>query len=178
MKYTTQTITTFVGLFLFSSQAIAQLSPEAVRDDLLQHFNYSSSKVLQLSEAIPAELFDWSPGEDIMSVGHVFAHIARYNYMYLEDNLGVAAPAGIDLDTLEEIRDKDRLVGILKESVRHAQKTIMALNSEELTQESVLYGRDVKGWSVIVQLVTHLNEHTGQSVAYARMNGIVPPWSM
>jgi len=165
-------------MFFFIGQAIAQLSPEAVRDDLLQHFIQSSQKVLKLSEAVPAELYAWSPGDGVMSIGHVYAHIARYNYMYLEDNMGVLVPDGIDLDTLEEIRDKDRLVGILQESVRHAQKAIQALTPSELRKETVLYGRDVESWRVLVQLVAHLNEHVGQSVAYARMNEVVPPWSM
>ena len=31
-------------------------------------------------------------------------------------------------------------------------------------------------WSVW-PAVAHMNEHVGQSIAYARMNGIVPPWS-
>jgi len=26
-------------------------------------------------------------------------------------------------------------------------------------------------------IANHVSEHMGQSVAYARMNGIVPPWS-
>jgi uncharacterized damage-inducible protein DinB len=41
-----------------------------------------------------------------------------------------------------------------------------------------LYGRDVGEWAVLLQLVTHMNEHLGQSIAYARMNGVTPPWSM
>ena len=43
--------------------------------------------------------------------------------------------------------------------------------------ERTLYGRQVGEWAVLLQLVTHMNEHLGQSIAYARMNGVVPPWS-
>ena len=32
-------------------------------------------------------------------------------------------------------------------------------------------------WAVLLQLLAHMNEHLGQSIAYARMNGVVPPWS-
>lgn len=167
-----------VAIWSPAANSSAQMSPEKLRDDLLQHFILSSSKVLQLSEAVPAGLYEWAPSEGVMTVAHVFAHIARYNYMYLEENLGIAAPEEIDYHKIEDIRDKERLVGILQESVRHAQEAIRAMRVEDLMAETVLYGRDVEGWSVLVQLVSHLNEHTGQSVAYARMNGIVPPWSM
>ena len=30
---------------------------------------------------------------------------------------------------------------------------------------------------VLVSIATHAHEHLGQSIAYARMNGVVPPWS-
>ena len=47
----------------------------------------------------------------------------------------------------------------------------------DLTKMTRLYGRDVAQWAVLLQLVAHLNEHLGQSIAYARSNGVVPPWS-
>ncbi len=51
------------------------------------------------------------------------------------------------------------------------------MSEADLTRQTPLYGRDVAGWAVLFQLLAHMNEHVGQSVAYARMNGIVPPWS-
>jgi hypothetical protein len=30
---------------------------------------------------------------------------------------------------------------------------------------------------VLTLLVSHLHEHLGQAIAYARMNGVAPPWS-
>jgi uncharacterized damage-inducible protein DinB len=168
-----------LALIAFSSQeTVAQTNSEALRDDLLQHFNTSSSKVIDLSKAIPASLFDWAPGAGVMSVANVYAHIARYNYMYLAENLGIPAPAGVDYEKMEDLTNKEDIVAALVASVRHARTAIAAMNSDALTRETTLYGRKVESWSVVVQLVAHLNEHTGQSVAYARMNGVVPPWSM
>ena len=51
------------------------------------------------------------------------------------------------------------------------------MTEDELTALTTLYGRRVAGWAVLFQLISHMNEHVGQSVSYARMNGIVPPWS-
>jgi len=31
--------------------------------------------------------------------------------------------------------------------------------------------------AVLLQLLAHTNEHLGQSIAGAGMNGVVPPWS-
>jgi hypothetical protein len=39
------------------------------------------------------------------------------------------------------------------------------------------FGKDAIAEGVFLRLLVHNNEHMGQSIAYARMNGIVPPWS-
>lgn len=149
----------------------------AIRDEMLGQFQGSSMKMTQLSEAMPAELWDWSPMEGTMTVATVYAHIARYNFMYLSDNLGIAAPDGIDWQNLETLTDKTAIRDALVRSIAHVRETVGAMTPEDLTRMTTLYGRRVPGWAVLVQLVSHMNEHVGQSVAYARMNGVVPPWS-
>jgi len=106
----------------------------AVRDELLLQFEVSMQKFIALAEEMPADRFTWKPQKDAMEVGHVYAHVANYNYSYPSTAMGIAAPAALKLDTLERMRDK-------------------------------------------AQLVAHMNEHLGQSIAYARANEIVPPWS-
>jgi len=156
--------------------AAAQM-PTEFRDEFLAHFERSSAKVRQLAEAVPEDLYTWSPSEGVMEIGHVYMHVARYNFMYLEDNLGIAAPEDLDLDALEEMRGKGDVIAILERSVAHVQEHVSAMSAGDLTAETELYGRRVAGWAVLFQLLAHMNEHVGQSVSYARMNGIVPPWS-
>ena len=52
-----------------------------------------------------------------------------------------------------------------------------AMDASSLDRQTELCGRDVGEWAVMLQLVTQMNEHLGESIAYARMDGIVPPWS-
>ena len=91
-----------------------------------------------------------------MSVANVYAHIARYNYMYLAENLGIPAPAGVDYEKMEDLTNKEDIVAALVASVRHARTAIAAMNSDALTRETTLYGRKVESWSVVVQLVATL----------------------
>lgn len=150
---------------------------EAIRDDMLGHFGNSSFKMDALSKAMPAELYSWAPGEGLMTVAEVYAHIARYNFMYLNDNLGIPAPDGIDWQNLESWTDKARIVEALELSIAHVNEKVAAMTEHDLNTTTRLYGREVQGWAVLTQLVAHMNEHVGQSVAYARMNGVAPPWS-
>jgi uncharacterized damage-inducible protein DinB len=76
------------------------------------------------------------------------------------------------------VTEKAETVRLLSESMDWVRKVIGDMSDADLESSTVLYGRDVAKASVLLQLVTHMNEHLGQSIAYARMNGIVPPWSM
>ena len=150
---------------------------DAMRTELLMQFDMSMRKFIALAKAMPAEKFTWSPGTGVMEVGHVFMHVAHYNYAYPSQNMGVAAPAGVDLASMEAVRAKEEVVRALEQSQAYVRDAISAMSSSDLAQPTRLYGRDVQRYAVLVQLVAHMNEHLGQSIAYARMNGIVPPWS-
>ncbi len=155
----------------------AQTAPPGSREELLMQFNNSASKFEALAAAMPADKFAWSPGPGVMSVANVYAHVARYNYGYLSENMGVAAPRGIRLDTLERMTDKAQLVALLKSSAEYVRQNVRQMPDPQMSKPTELYGRTVPQWSVLLQLVAHMNEHLGQSIAYARMNGVVPPWS-
>ena len=157
--------------------ASAQANPAAGKQEFLGQFQTSMSKFIALAEAIPADKYAWSPGEGVMTVAHVYAHVAHYNYGYPSQSMGVALPPGIGLDTLERVRDKAQVVAMLRSSAAFVTKAMAAKSDADLAAGTELYGRTVPQWSVLLQLVSHMNEHLGQSIAYARMNGIVPPWS-
>ncbi len=160
-----------------ASPISAVTDPITIRDEILDHFQRSSYKISELARVMPADKFSWAPGEGVMQVGEVYMHIARYNFMYLDQNLGIAPPNGFDYADIEAIRDKEKVREIHEMSVRHVMEQVSALTEAKLDGETELYGRTVQGWAVLLQLVSHMNEHVGQSVSYARMNGIVPPWS-
>jgi uncharacterized damage-inducible protein DinB len=156
--------------------ASAQNTTATLRSELLSQFNQSIRKVIALAEAMPADRYTWHP-PGAMPVGQVYGHIARYNYGYPADAMGTAVPSGIGLDTLEAMRDKAQLVQLLRRSADHVRRTVTDMPVEQLDASTTLYGRSVPRWAVVLQLVTHMNEHLGQSIAYARANNVAPPWS-
>lgn len=165
-----------LAMGLSPGRAAAQPQLE-IRDELMRHFETSMGKFIALANAMPPEKFTWSPGEGVMEVGQVYMHVARYNYFYPSQSLGGTLPAGLDMDGMEDLRNKEAVVRALEASRDWVRGIVGDLTAANLSNETRLYGRDVPGWAVLVQLVSHMNEHLGQSIAYARMNGIVPPWS-
>ncbi len=170
-------LTLALALLGGAQRAPAQSTPLEVREQAADHFDRSSRKIVMLARAMPAELYPWRPGDGVMSVGQVYMHIARYNYLYLAESLGIHAPPTVDWPNFESITDKARVLELLEQSVQHVRTSVAAMDEQSLTRSTLLYGRRVAAWAVLVQLVAHMNEHVGQAVAYARVHGIVPPWS-
>ena len=166
-----------LALLVTATTATAQNAPPGSREELLMQFNSSASKFEALAAAMPADKFNWSPGPGVMTVAQVYAHVAHYNYRYPSQNMKLAAPRGVSLDTLERMTDKAQIVALLKSSAEYVRQGVREMPEAQLAQNTQLYGRTVPQWSVLLQLVAHMNEHLGQSIAYARMNGVVPPWS-
>ena len=164
-------------LTLISMPAAAQEAPEAIREDILRQFDASMRKFEALAQAMPETAYEWSPGEGVMPVARVFAHVARYNYYYPAEGLGAPPPEGVDLATMEAITDKERIVALLARSGEHVRTLARQGSDADWAAPARLYNRELARWGVLLQLVTHMNEHLGQSIAYARMNGVVPPWS-
>lgn len=147
-------------------------------DELRGQFAASAQKLVALAEAMPAESYSWQPMEGVYTVAAAYMHIARYNYMYPDMYLGVDAPAAVDYGSLEErVTAKDEAVRILAASMDHVRAVMDSMSDADLSKPTELYGRGVENWAVLLQLVTHMNEHLGQTIAYARMNEVVPPWS-
>src|SRR5688572_663467 len=173
------TATAAVTLHAGSLQAQASNggTPATFRSEFLGQFESSMSKFIALAKAMPADKYAWSPGPGVMTVARVYGHVANYNFYYPASAMGIASPNGIGLDSLEKMTNKAAIVAILERSNAHVKSSIGALTDEQLAKPTKLYGRTIPQWAVLFQLVAHMNEHLGQSIAYARSNGVVPPWS-
>jgi uncharacterized damage-inducible protein DinB len=158
---------------------MAQSSPPSFLEEFEGQFDASAEKVVALARAMPDDTYAWEPMEGVYSVARAYMHIARYNYYYPEVALGVPSPMGAaEYDTWEEgVTDKQEVIAILSESMEHVRRVVARMSPADLDRNTRLYGRDVGQWAVLLQLIAHMNEHLGQSIAYARMNHIVPPWS-
>ncbi|GMV04488.1 MAG: hypothetical protein AMXMBFR53_07680 [Gemmatimonadota bacterium] len=162
-----------------AAEAAAPSTPPGFAEEFKGQFEASARKLVALAQAMPEAAYAWRPGEGVMSVGEVYAHIAAYNLRYPDQNLGVAPAPGLEgYDGWEgSAVTKAEVTRILGPSMDHVRKVAAALDAAALEKGTTLYGRDVAQWAVLLQLLAHMNEHLGQSIAYARMNGVVPPWS-
>ena len=65
----------------------------------------------------------------------------------------------------------------LKESFAHFRGAIIALNEGDADKPQKMFNRSTTLRGSFIAITGHFGEHVGQSIAYARVNGVVPPWT-
>jgi uncharacterized damage-inducible protein DinB len=135
-------------------------------------------KFVGLAGAIPQEKFTWRPADGVRSVSELFLHISGANYG-IPGMMGVPPPAGFDGKTFEEsTTDKAKIIEQLNKSFAAAITAVQGMTNADFAKPEKKLGPDANDGDVVYLLVTHAHEHLGQSIAYARVNGIVPPWAV
>jgi uncharacterized damage-inducible protein DinB len=144
--------------------------------DLVADFDDPMTHLLELAEAMPADKYGWRPGEGVRSFSQVLMHVAAGNYV-ASASLGKAIPAGVDPRKLEETTDKAAAIATLRASIDHFKAAVTAVSDADLTAPVELFGMKLNKRRVMLLMQGHGHEHLGQAIAYARMTGVVPPWS-
>ena len=65
----------------------------------------------------------------------------------------------------------------LKKSLQAVKAAHLAETPEDLKRPVKNYDRDATVDGMYLRIIVHANEHMGQLITYARMTGVVPPWS-
>ncbi len=147
------------------------------RSEVLALVMIQENEFLRLAEAFPAEKYTWRPAPGVKSVAEVFLHASAANYnMY--KLVGAPFPAGLDVAGMEQsTTDKAKVIATLKVSYAHAKKAITDMPDANLEKTLDWLGGTITQRGVLLYIVPHIAEHLGQAIAYARINGVVPPWS-
>ncbi len=134
-------------------------------------------KFVDLANSMPAEKLTWRPSADSRSFAEVFLHVAAERYGIL-NMMGAETPSGVDRKGLEKsTTDRAAIVAELNKSWAFTQKTIQGMNNADFAKLLPKLGPQANAGDVVYILVADAHEHLGQSIAYARENGIVPPWT-
>lgn len=160
-------------------------NPRPVMEALARDLEQVEEKMVSLAEAIPASSYDWRPAEGVRSVSEVLVHVAADNWFF-PTAVGVPAPeaTGILADDYPSIQEyeartmtPDEAVAAMRESFRHLEEAMAAVDDAGLHEPMEFFGQEYTPLQLWVLATTHVHEHLGQLIAYARTNGVVPPWS-
>lgn len=162
-------------VLMLSASAAAQVPP-GVGEGWLGELDHAARQLVQLAEATPAEKFSWRPAPGVRSIGEVYMHIALGNHFLLAQT-GVKPPfdaASLGKEPEKSKTAKADVVAFLKGSFDAVRGAYTAADRQKSVK---LFGKETTADNVFLRILVHNHEHMGQSIAYARMNGVAPPWS-
>jgi uncharacterized damage-inducible protein DinB len=132
--------------------------------------------LIALAETIPADKYAWRPGPGVRSTSEVIMHIAISNFWLLSVT-GPPMPNDLTSNELEKsVTQKADVVNWLRRSLEAVRKGRANLKAGDLNRKVKIENRDANVDGIYLRIIVHANEHMGQLVAYARVNGIAPPW--
>ena len=158
------------------------LSTSTVQSEMLADLGELREKYLRLADAMPESAYEWRPAEDVRSVSEVYMHIVAANIGIVTSVLQVpppamADPAWYDFQNAESITGKMTIGEALAASFDYVAEVVQNSSSERLQEAVDLFGQETSVRGALQLVITHCHEHLGQSIAYARVNGVTPPWS-
>ncbi len=175
MKWNRMLMAAVLGLAVSSAANADDVT--GIRGDLVKSITDVQDKLVSLAKVTPEKKFMWRPAKGVRSIGEVYMHVAGGNYMFPSFN-GVKPPDGMGPDMEKNSTDKAKVIDALEDSFKHIRRAIENTPEADLDKQIKAFGGDMSVRAMYVTAVTHQHEHLGQSIAYARMNGITPPWSM
>lgn len=159
-----------IALALMAPLALAQ--PAGLQAAFARDAGTLSEKFSGLARVMSGK-YEWKPGQGVRSVGDVFNLIVEENGLLADALMGKtntgAEPA--------PITDPGKMQDALKASYANLQKAIAGLSDNDLPTHVKLFGHDLTKQGAVMLILEDQHEHLGQSIAYARSNGVVPPWS-
>ena len=155
---------------------LAQKAPEGIWQGYDGEWRHVSNQLIALAQATPEEKFSWRPGPGARSTSEVYMHIVMANF-YLLSVTGSKMPADLKKGMDKSVTSKTGVIGWLKRSLDAVKQAHSAVAPQDLQRKVHIADRDATVDGMYLRIIVHANEHMGQLVAYARMTGVVPPWS-
>src|SRR5271156_4752873 len=166
----------FLFLLFLAAPAVPAQAPEGIWQGYDGEWKHVSQQLIALAEATPAEKYSWRPAPGVRSVSEVYMHIVDANF-YLLSITGPKMPADWNENMEKTVTSKPEVIAWLKRSLEAVKTAHAAETPKDLQRKVRIEGRDATVDGMYLRIIVHANEHMGQLVAYARMTGVVPPWS-
>lgn len=162
---------------LLAPAVFAHSEETASDEDMIKALDNIEEKIVSLTEAMPDEVMEWSPGEGVRSTREAIMHMVGANYFFAK-TLGQELAEGVDPEKLDDAKlSREETVTAIKDSFA-AARNARSLGPAEMAEQVDFFGGEKTTKRFVAMIIlSHGSEHLGQLIAYGRTNGVVPPWS-
>jgi len=172
-------LATIAAVFALTALADSDKTPPSydLKPQALQDLRTLHKQFADLAEAIPDAKFTWRPGEGVRSFSEVLLHVPSLNFS-MAPNFGAApVPGFTKTDYEKSTTDKQKIIAQINQSFDYVCAALEKRSNKELETIVKQFGPEASEGDIVYLIISDAHEHLGQAVAYARMNGIVPPWT-
>ncbi len=155
---------------------LAQAQPAGIQAAFAKDAGTLCDKFTGLARVMAGK-YEWKPGQGVRSVDDVFNLIVKENGLLVGVLSGTPNTGASTGASPAPITDPEKMQEAIKASYLNLQKTITALSDNDLQAPVKLFGHDLTKQGAVMLILGDQHEHLGQSIAYARSNSVVPPWS-
>lgn len=171
----------FITAFLFIAiNSVSNANPPdqpVFIQEYIGQLNFVEGRLLDLEGAMPQELMGWEPNDEVRNTARVYLHVAEANYLLVSFLKGEKMEG--EFGTIEKsTTNKEEVAKTLKESFTAVKDAAANVTEDQLNKMGQTPFGEMSTRNFMISLLNHDHEHLGQAIAYARMNGITPPWSM
>ncbi len=140
--------------------------------------DFIEGRLIDLEGAMPQKLMGWEPADEVRNTAQVYLHVAEANHMLVSFMKGEEMKG--EQGAMEKsTTDKEEIAKMLKDSFTAVKEAAANLTEDDLNKMvQTPFGMEMSMRNFMISLLNHTHEHLGQGIAYARMNGITPPWSV
>ena len=163
-------------LVLSAKPVLAQHAPEGIWQGYDGEWKHVTSQLIALAEGTPEDKFAWRPAKGVRSTSEVYMHVVIANFGLLSVT-GPKMPDDLKEGMEKTVTSKAEVINWLKRSLEAVRTAHLAEKPADLQRKVHIADRDATVDGMYLRIIVHANEHMGQLIAYARMSGVVPPWS-
>lgn len=138
-------------------------------------------KFRALAGAFEEGQYDWRPMEGVRSVREVLGLAIAEAHLF-PTGWGYDAAPGAEPDFFAELDraaalPKSQIIREMDTSFAYLIQVVRGMSDEERVADGSYFGRPMPVHASVATAMFDMHEHLGQLIAYARTNGVVPPWS-
>lgn len=180
-------ITLFAGLAaMLAATWAAPAAAQGPNAEVIGLIDGVESKAMALAETMSDDQWAYRPMEGVRSTSEVFMHIAFANY-FIPSMLGTMPPEDfpvtmgpegpVGMAEYEGQTDREDVMDAMEGSFDHLRAALEDVDADTMDDEMNVFGQTMTKRGFCIFIATHLHEHLGQLIAYARANEVVPPWT-
>lgn len=166
-----------IVLLAANTLAISPLNQPVFVQEYLGQTDFIEGRLTQLLGAMSENQMNWAPAEGIRTCRQIYLHTAEANYMlagFMSGSEMEGEPGALE----KSLTGKDEIMKTLKDSFKAVKDAAGLLSEDDLNKMvQTPFDMEMSMRNFMISLLSHSHEHLGQGIAYARMNGVTPPWS-